>query len=103
MKIKLNKAIKAGEKTYEELELDINQLTVRDYMNAAAKVNRGTSAAESLKMAEFDTGLHLALGIICAVRCNSGLDAVDIESQLSGRDINKIMMVGRSFFFGSEE
>lgn len=102
MKIKLSKPIKAGEKTFDELEIDFERFTVRDYLRAAERMNRGQNP-DAFQFAEFNTALHLTLAIECACRCNPGLAAVDLEAQLSGKDIPILMAAGRSFFFEAGE
>lgn len=95
-KIILNTPLMINGKEYKELTYDENLITVQQFCEADAQ--KFASAGNKLTLAthEFDTGLHLYLGMYAIIAVNSEIDIKDLE-RIKGLDVIKLVNIGRNF------
>ena len=94
--IKLSKPLKVNGKEYKELSYDVDAVGVDDFATAEtrAEQKKGNNAG----IAESDYTFHLYLGMDAITKAMPEVDIADLE-RLTGRDIMRVMGIGRSFLF----
>lgn len=100
--ISLARPLLVNGKELTELKCDMDAVTVDGFIRAEAlsnakRDNRGASAA----MSEIDYGFHIYLGFEGIMAADQSIDIADLE-RIRGRDIVKIMQVGRFFALGAD-
>lgn len=101
--LKLNHPIKIGDKTYQELAYDADEITVDAFAEANRVRTVEASRAGGLSMLiEGDNQMHVYLGFQAIRALNPGLGFGDLYA-LHGGDIIAVMNIGRNFILGSGE
>ena len=95
--IKLSTPINVNGKTIKELNytlaLDVDDVLTANNNRAAAHNNVDTT----MKLVEFDTELHLYVGMQAVIKLNPHIDVSDLK-RLSGADVSHLFKIGRAFF-----
>lgn len=87
------------EVTYNSNEIDGILFATAEAKKKSSAGLKNTSIAPA---AEFDFGLHLYLGFAAIIAVNPSYDFSDVE-RIKGKDVVKIMAIGRNFMLGSEK
>ena len=95
--LKLKSPIKVNGETIKELAYDIDVLSPGDIAQADKNKVRAGGGVSSQTVAELDTILHIYVGMQAIIKLNPKVDIADLEN-IGGKDIYKIMKIGRSFF-----
>lgn len=95
--LKLKSPIKVNGEEIKELAYDIDILSPGDIAKADKNKVRACSGVSSQTVAELDTMLHIYVGMQAIIKQNPKIDIADLEN-IGGKDIYKIMKIGRSFF-----
>ena len=85
--------------TYDSNEIDGILFATAEAKKKAAAGMKNTTIAPA---AEFDFGLHLYLGFAAIIAVNPSYDFSDVE-RIKGKDIVKVMAIGRNFMLASEK
>lgn len=85
-----------------ELSFNSDEIDGNLYMEAEAMAGAATKYKGGMTVVEFNTGLHLYLGYAAIIAVNKNIDWNDLL-RIKGRDLMKIMQIGRSFILGSED
>ena len=97
--LKLKNPIEINGKAVQDLTYDIELITPEMFAQANALKMKACGATNiSGATAELDFTFHLYLGCAAIIACNPEIDYTDLL-RVTGRDVNAIMQVGRSFFF----
>lgn len=96
-KFKLAKPIRDGEKEYNELTYDFNELTGWELAKA---IDTGTIGRQRDAFNLSDTQA-LSLFAAAAAKCTEGLDATDIRERLCAADATTAIKVAVIFFTGA--
>ena len=95
--IKLAKPLLVNGKSIKELsytlDLDVDDILVANENRAKAHNNMDTA----MKVVEFDTELHLYVGMQAIIKLNPEIDVRDLK-RLSGTDVMPLFRIGRTFF-----
>ncbi len=75
------------------LELDVEDILIANDRRAAAHNNVDTT----MKVVEFDSELHLYVGMQAIIKLNPQIDIRDLK-RLSGVDVIQLFKLGRTFF-----
>lgn len=95
--IKLRSPLLANGKKLTELKCDMDAIGSDDFIRAEALANeRRGSQGSAANLAEVDYGFHLYLGFMGIIAADPSIDVSDLE-RLKGRDLVKVMNVGRFF------
>lgn len=100
--IKLSKPLLVNGEERAELKCDMDAVSVESFVRAEALSNarRGNEGGIA-SMAEVDYGFHLYLAFEGCVAADPSVDVADLE-RLTGRDLVKLMQVGRFFALGAD-
>lgn len=96
-RFKLSKPIRDGEKEYDELTYDFNELTG---MELAKAIDNGTYGRQKDAFNLSDTQA-LSLFAAAAAKCTKGLDATDIRERLGAADATTAIKIAVIFFNGA--
>lgn len=101
-KLTLIHPVSINGKQISELEYDTDEIDGALFMEAEVQQKAATSYKGGMAPMEFNTGLHLYLGMAAVIAIHRDYDWTDL-SRLKGRDIVQLAQVGRSFITGSAE
>ena len=101
--IKLSKPIKINGSLVSELKYDIEEITAENLCEADARASTGLAArgVQNMNVAELNSSMHLYLGYFAIIACNPEIDIEDLKRVKGPKDLNKIRLIGRSFFTGT--
>lgn len=101
--IKLSKPLLVNGEERAELPCDMDAVTLDGFCRAEAKANakRQSAGGSGSALAEQDYSFHVYLAFEGCVEADPSLDVADLE-RLTGRDIVKLMQVGRFFALGAD-
>ena len=95
--LKLAKPLLVNGKSIKELsytlDLDVDDILTANENRAKAHNNMDTA----MKVVEFDTELHLYVGMQSIIKLNPEIDVRDLK-RLSGIDVMPLFRIGRTFF-----
>lgn len=95
--LKLSKPLLVNGKSLKELsytlDLDVDDILIAHENRAKAHNNMDAS----MKLVEFDTELHMYVGMQAIIKLNPEIDVRDLK-RLSGSDVVPLFRVGRTFF-----
>ena len=91
-------------KEVKELTYDTAQITAAQFCEAEAYKVAASGNKPSLTVYEFDSGLHLYLGMMAVIAVNPHIDVKDLE-RIKGFDMVQLVRIGRNFILtgGDEE
>lgn len=102
--IKLQKPILVDGERVSELTYDAGAITAEQFIEAeayAANISANRQRPYN-KVAELDSGFHLALGMEAVIAANEGYTLEDL-SRVRGMDLVRLMEIGRNFTMRSAE
>lgn len=95
--LKLSKPLLVNGKSLKELnytlDLDVDDILIANENRTKAHNNMDTA----MKVVEFDTELHLYVGMQAIIKLNPQIDIRDLK-RLSGVDVTQLLRLGRTFF-----
>ena len=95
--LKLAKPLLVNGKSIKELsytlDLDVDDILTANENRAKAHNNMDTA----MKVVEFDTELHLYVGMQSIIKLNPEIDVRDLK-RLTGIDVMPLFRIGRTFF-----
>lgn len=95
-KIRLTKPLLINGKEVTELTYDAAEITVQQFLEAEFYKFSISGNKPTVTAKEFDTGLHLYLGMVAIIAKNPHIDLKDLE-RVKGADIIQIGNIGRNF------
>lgn len=95
-KITLKTPIMIDGKEVKELTYDTAQITAGQFCEAEAYKFVASGNKPTLTTYEFDSGLHLYLGMMAVIAVNPGIDVKDLE-RIKGWDMIQLVRIGRNF------
>lgn len=102
-KIELRTPIMINGQEVKELTYDASQITAAQFCEAEAYKVAASGNKPSLTVYEFDSGLHLYLGMMAVIAVNPHIDVKDLE-RIKGFDMVQLVRIGRNFILtGGEE
>lgn len=102
--IKLQNPILVDGERVRELAYDTEAISAEQFIEAeayAANISQTRQRAYN-KVAELDSGFHLALGMEAVIAANDGMGMDDL-ARVKGIDLVRLMEVGRNFMMRSAE
>ncbi len=98
-KILLSKPIMVNGSDVKELSYDIDSITPEQAMEAEkrAAMNGASKGLVNFVPGNFNQGYQFYLGCFAIINVNPSIDIMDM-ARVKGRDYNKIVAVGASFF-----
>lgn len=94
--IKLRKPIMINGSEVKELTYDTAEITCAQFCEAEAARFAAGGNKPSMNVYEFDSALHLYLGMMAVIAVNPHIDVKDLE-RIKGVDMIKLAQVGRNF------
>lgn len=94
--IKLRKPIMINGAEVKELTYDTAEITAAMFCEAEAAKFAAGGNKPSMNVYEFDSALHLYLGMMAVIAVNPHIDVKDLE-RIKGPDMIKLAQVGRNF------
>lgn len=95
-KIILRKPIMINGAEVKELTYDTSEITCAQFCEAEAARFAAGGNKPTLNVYEFDSGLHLYLGMMAVIAVNPHIDLKDLE-RIKGYDMIQLAQVGRNF------
>lgn len=95
-KIILRQPIMINGQEVKELTYDTSEITAGMFCEAEAYKFAASGNKPILTTQEFDSGLHLYLGMMAIIAVNPHIDVKDLE-RIKGFDMVRIAQVGRNF------
>lgn len=95
-KITLRKPIMINGAEVKELTYDTEQITAAQFCEAEAYKFAASGNKPSMTVYEFDTALHLYLGMMAVIAVNPHIDVKDLE-RIKGYDMIQLAQIGRNF------
>ena len=101
--IKLGRPLLVNGEERAELKCDMDAITFDGFCRAEARANakRQAEGGGAAALAEQDYGFHVYLAFEGCVAADPSVDVADLE-RITGRDIVKLMQVGRFFALGAD-
>jgi len=84
----------------KQLSYDLEAITAKQFSKAEGNNLKSSGATGSA--AEIDYGFHMYLGFEAIIALNPHIDITDLE-RITGRDLRKVMNIGRDFFISTSE
>lgn len=100
-KLKLATPIIINGKPIDSFDYDVDEISGELFMEAEIQQKSATNYKGGMSPMEFNTGLHLYLGMAAIIALDSKVDWSDLL-RIKGKDIVKIVAIGRTFITGSE-
>lgn len=101
--IELFKPIEINGKKIKKLSYDIDEISFALQVKAEAEAKKEMQKnGVYVGNQEFDYAYHTCLGMAAIIAVNPEIDWMDLK-RIKGRDVNKLTVIGRTYFFGSEE
>lgn len=101
--IELFKPIEINGKKVKKLSYDIDEISFVLQVKAEAEAKKEMQKnGVYVGNQEFDYAYHTCLGMAAIIAVNPEIDWMDLK-RIKGRDVNKLTVIGRTYFFGSEE
>lgn len=100
--LKLSAPLEINGVKYTELTYDVDEITVDAFAEAGARKAKAVGVTAVSGAAEVDYVFHLYLGFAAVIATMPEVDYADLN-RLKGRDVRKLMQVGRAFFIGSDD
>lgn len=101
--IELFKPIEINGKKVKKLSYDIDEISFVLQVKAEAEAKKEMQKnGVYVGNQEFDYAYHTCLGMAAIIAVNPEIDWMDLK-RIKGRDVNKLTVIGRAYFFGSEE
>lgn len=98
-KLTLSAPITINGKPVKELDYDVEAIDGALFLEAETQQKTATNFKGGMAPLEFNTGLHLYLGMAAIIAINPTIDWSDL-SRVKGRDLVELVKVGRSFIQG---
>lgn len=98
--IKLKRPITIDGKKITDLAYDTDEITIGLQAKAEVESKKIGSTGE-VKLQESDYTYHIFLGMAAVLAVNPSFDWNDLK-RIKGKDLNKLAVVGRSYFLESE-
>lgn len=96
--LKLSSPIKVNGNLINELTYDLNALGPGDILMADRNKTKFLGGADTnQKVVEFDTSMHICVGMQAIIKLNPSVDVSDLNN-LSGFDTVQLMQIGRRYF-----
>lgn len=95
-RITLRKPIMINGSKVDELTYDTSEITCAQFCEAEAARFAAGGNKPTLNVYEFDSGLHLYLGMMAVIAVNPHIDLKDLE-RIKGYDMIQLAQVGRNF------
>ena len=95
-KITLRKPIMINGAEVKELTYDESEITNEQFCEADAARFAASGNKPSMNVYEFDSGLHLYLGMMAVIAVNPHIDIKDLE-RIKGYDMIQFIRIGRNF------
>lgn len=101
-KIVLTSPIMIDGKEVKELSYNADEITVEQFQEAELYKNKSMVSKGSTALAmEMDYTFQLYLGFMAIIAVNPSYDVHDLE-RMKGKDIRKVVIIGRNFTNGVE-